>query len=233
MPLPASSAVKPETSKTKGVFFARLFQARHREIQVFSGGNDNKQEQVVADLSQPADRKLIQMRTIDFTGYIREDGLWDIEAHLVDTRTKSLSYARYGVPKPPGHPIHEMKIRLTVDDDVLIHEAEAATLNAPFDTCSVPPAVFPKLKGLSLNKGWKERVYELMGGTKGCTHLLELLGNLATVAHQTVSSSDKYLEMLERGEDRPFFVHRCYTYDESGPVIEKLFPNFFKPQDQE
>jgi hypothetical protein len=39
--------------------------------------------------------------------------------------------------------------------------------------------------------------------------------------------------MLERGEDRPFFVNSCYTYDESGPVIEKLFPNFFKPQDQE
>ncbi len=32
-----------------------------------------------------------------------------------------------------------------------------------------------------------------MGGTKGCTHLIELLGNLATIGYQTVASSDEFL----------------------------------------
>ena len=42
-------------------------------------------------LSAPAPRKLEHLRDIQLRGYVREDGLVDIEAHLTDTKT-------YGFP---------------------------------------------------------------------------------------------------------------------------------------
>jgi hypothetical protein len=41
--------------------------------------------------SAPAARKLEHLRDISLRGYLREDGLVDIEAHLTDTKT-------YGFP---------------------------------------------------------------------------------------------------------------------------------------
>jgi len=183
----------------------------------------------VADLSPPAERKLTQTRSIVCTGYAREDGLWDIEAHLVDTKPFDVNQPRFGVPKPAGHPLHEMKIRLTIDGEMTIHGAEAVTIHAPFEPCAVPPTVFPKLEGLSFKKGWKQDVAKVMGGTKGCTHLRELLGVLATVSYQTVVSTDEYFARIDSGEIKPFFIGTCHTYEQSGPVIKRLYPDFYRP----
>src|SRR3970282_2145791 len=38
-------------------------------------------------LPNPAPRRLMHTRAIECTGYERDDGLWDIEAHLTDTKT--------------------------------------------------------------------------------------------------------------------------------------------------
>jgi hypothetical protein len=38
-------------------------------------------------LSHPVSRKLLHTRAIECHGYERDDGFWDIEAHLVDTKT--------------------------------------------------------------------------------------------------------------------------------------------------
>jgi len=187
----------------------------------------------VTDLSPPVKRELAQTRTITCTGYKRADGFFDIEAHLVDTKPFDVDRPRFGAPKPAGHPLHEMKIRVTIDSEMSIHEAEAATIHAPFDPCAVPPTVFPKLKGFSFKKGWKQDVARIMGGTKGCTHLRELLGVLATVAYQTVVSTDEYFARFEDGKIRPFFIGTCHTYVESGPVIKRLYPNFYKPKNDE
>ena len=107
------------------------------------------------------------------------------------------------------------------------------TMHAPFDACGIPPTVFPGLKGISLSKGFKDRASEIMGGTKGCTHLRELFGALASTAYQTVSASDRFVEKVDSGEIKPYWINTCYTYDESGPVIEKIYPDYFKPREQE
>ena len=152
---------------------------------------------------------------------------------MIDTRPVSVTHPKYGVAKPAGYPLHEMKIRITVDDDLVIHEAEAATIHAPFAPCRVPPETFPKLKGLSLKKGFKKGLVEIMGGIKGCTHLSELLGNVATVAFQTVASSDEWVAKIDKGEITPFYIDSCYSYNESGQLVERLYPNLYRPKDSE
>ena len=183
----------------------------------------------MTDLSSPVKRELTQTREISCTGYAREDGLWDIEAIMVDIKPIDVSHPKYGAPKPAGQPLHEMKIRITIDGEMLIHAAEAVTIRAPFGPCSIPPTIFPKLKGLSFGKGWKKGVAEIMGGTSGCTHLRELLNNMATVAYQTVASSSDFMTKLDKGGFRPFYIGTCHAYRESGPVVENLYPDLYQP----
>ena len=75
-------------------------------------------------LSSPAKRELIHTRTVECNGYRRKDGLWDIEGRLVDIKTYTFHNNERG-EVPPGEPVHEMWIRLTVDDDLKIHDVEA------------------------------------------------------------------------------------------------------------
>ena len=49
-------------------------------------------------------------------GYRRADGLFDIEGHLLDTKTYGFDNEEKGWLEP-GVPLHGMWIRLTVDDE--------------------------------------------------------------------------------------------------------------------
>ena len=85
-------------------------------------------------LSASADRKPIHHRQIDCRGFRRADGLWDIDGHLVDTKAYAFSN-RFRGTVIPGVPLHEMWLRLTVDDTLTIRAAEAVTDNSPYAMC--------------------------------------------------------------------------------------------------
>ena len=67
----------------------------------------------------PNKRKKIHNRTVHCEGFLREDGLWDIEGHLRDTKTYSFKSDHRGDVKA-GTAIHDMTIRLTLDDNLNI-----------------------------------------------------------------------------------------------------------------
>ncbi len=71
-------------------------------------------------LSSPAAREHIHTRKVQCEGFRRADGLWDIEGHITDTKTYGFGNRERG-QVPPGAPIHDMSIRLTVDDGLTIH----------------------------------------------------------------------------------------------------------------
>ena len=57
-------------------------------------------------LSEPTAREPLHRRTIDMVGYRRADGLFDIEAHLIDTKTYAVRIsqaldARLGAARSP------------------------------------------------------------------------------------------------------------------------------------
>jgi len=86
-------------------------------------------------LSTSAPRQLMHNRAIECRGYQREDGLWDIEGHLVDTKTYPTSSRDTGRERQPGEPVHNMWLRLTIDLDMMIHDAEAVTDSGPYIHC--------------------------------------------------------------------------------------------------
>ena len=130
-------------------------------------------------LSAPVARKTLHTRTVKCNGYKRDDDLYDIEGHLVDVKSVGFYNMDRGDLKP-GDPIHEMWIRLTVDLNLNVVDVEAKTVWGPYALCGDITPNFKRLKGLSIKKGWTRKTRELLGGTKGCTHLVELLGPVAT-----------------------------------------------------
>src|SRR5512141_1961715 len=82
-------------------------------------------------LSEPkAKREPLHRRTIEIVGYKREDGLYDIEGRLLDR--KDVEFPVGGQRKSPGEPVHEMWLRITVDRELRIVDAEAVTQAMPY-----------------------------------------------------------------------------------------------------
>ena len=126
-------------------------------------------------LPEPAPRRLLHNRTIICEGFERDDGLWDIDAHLTDVKTYGFE-SRHRGSVEPGEPIHGMWLRLTLDEDFLVHGVEAAMDYTPFGICNTIAPSHVKLIGERIGPGWNRRVRELLGGTQGCAHMREMLG---------------------------------------------------------
>lgn len=177
-------------------------------------------------LSPPVVREPLHKRRIECRGFRREDGLYDIEGHIVDTKAYSFSNDFRG-EIVAGEALHEMWLRLTIDDEMRVHDVEAVTDNAPYRACPEIAPNFKALKGMRIAPGWNQAVKDKLGGVQGCTHLVELLGPIATVAYQTlVSIRKKKLADTPKGK-RPGVLDTCHAYSSEGEVVRKNWPDFY------
>ncbi len=129
-------------------------------------------------LSDPAPRKPLHKRAIECRGYRRDDGLWDIEAHMTDTQSYVFTNSLRGDIEP-GEPLHDMWLRLTVDENVVVRGAEAATDAGPFVDCLAITPRFALLEGLQIGSGWTRKVFDAAGGPPGATRRAADLGRQA------------------------------------------------------
>ncbi|MFT8244174.1 DUF2889 domain-containing protein [Roseomonas sp. BN140053] len=177
-------------------------------------------------LSAPVPRAPLHRRQIELQGFQREDGLFDIEAWLTDTKSYAMENRDRG-SIAPGEPLHGMGLRLTVDETLLIVNCEAATDFSPYSICPRAAPNFGRLAGLRIGKGFTQAVKERVGGVEGCTHLRELLGQMATVAFQTVAALRMRRER-ESGEAKQAAASRllgtCLAYAPDSPVTRARFP---------
>lgn len=151
-------------------------------------------------LSAPPERVPVHTRRVTCRGFHRADGLWDIEGSIVDTKAYEFDMPGRR-PVEPGEPVHDMQIRLTLDDRLTIRAAEATTLASPFAVCPGATAVFANLVGLRVKPGWMKEVKARIGGAHGCTHITELLGPVATTAFQTVFPYREHLRSRDPNPD--------------------------------
>lgn len=172
-------------------------------------------------LQSATPRQAVHTRTIRCQGFRREDGLWDIEGCLTDTRNEPMhTYDRGRIEA--GEHLHEMWIRLTVDAQLKVIDIQASTVHAPYAACPSFPERFGKLIGQTIEPGWTAKVRLLLGGRLGCTHLVELLGPIATTAVQTL-----YAWRQENGSHvapPPDFINTCHALAADGEVALRLWP---------
>lgn len=184
------------------------------------------------DLSAPAARALLHLRDIALRGYQRDDGLFDIEAHLTDTKTYAFPNEDRGGRIEAGEPLHEMKLRITVDEDMTIRACEAATLNGPHRMCPEITPNFSRLAGLRIGAGFLKAARERVGGVHGCTHLVELLGQIGTTAFQTLYAvrARRARERAQAGQAPsrpPTLLNTCHAYASDSPVVLRRWPEFY------
>ena len=87
--------------------------------------------------------------------------------------------------------------------------------------------------GLKIASGWRHKVRSAIGGRKGCTHITELMGPVATVIMQTHygeesrrARDDKTGQMdISDSQSYKGLINTCVGYDEDGDVVKKVFPN--------
>ena len=180
-------------------------------------------------LSTQANRKLVHHRQINVKGYERDDGLWDIEAHMTDQKPFSFVNRDRGGFIHAGENLHNMWLRITIDQSLLIHDCQAAIDDSPFKMCPEISQVFSGLKGITIGLGWSREVRKITGGINGCTHLNELLKPIATVAFQTIfgvqyAGKDKDNKKTQR----PPFLDTCHTFSTRSQVVHDFWPQFAK-----
>ena len=126
-------------------------------------------------LTDAAERTLIHEHKIFCQGYLRADGLWDIEGSLTDAQTYAFDSRWRGEVKA-GEPVHGMHIRLTIDDDLVIRAVAAASDHAPYQVCASVAPSLQALVGAYMGRGWTRTLRRRVGGEDGCTHLTEPAG---------------------------------------------------------
>ena len=190
-------------------------------------------------LSSPVNRQLLHARNITCLGFYRDDGLWEIEGRLTDRKDYSFENENRG-QVDAGEPVHDMWLRVTLNDNLLITNVEASTDASPYPICPDITKNFSRLKGITIGPGWRKAIKNKVGGIHGCTHLVELLGPIATTAYQTIfsekaqilkkaKSSESKTKMVA-GEERnkPRLLNTCHAFNESSSVVKKRWPNFYK-----
>ncbi len=169
-------------------------------------------------------REPLHTRTIKVQSYAREDGLWDLEAELIDYKSYDFPTRDKGVFKA-GRYVHHMHLRVTIDQTYAVVAAEAAYDAAPYgEHCTAIDIQYGDLVGMNLLKNFRAAVKERFSRTAGCTHLTELTNVLPTAAVQTMANQRR----LDTGQKkRPFQLDGCHALDTAGPVALKYYPKWY------
>jgi len=190
----------------------------------------------------PAEREPLHRRSIEINGYRRADGCYDIEAHLVDSKSyDQVNFDRGAIAA--GEPVHDMWLRLTVDDRMHIKAVQAVSDSTPYAVCPSAVPNFQRLVGLRIKSGFLREANHVVGGPVGCTHLRELLQQIATTAFQTISPDRARRELAAEaaagGHDSDALDRRitekwgsgkgiidtCIAYDAAGPLVQRRWPD--------
>jgi hypothetical protein len=201
-------------------------------------------------LSQPADRERLHTRSIEINGYRRADGLYDIEAHLTDRKSFGQTNYDRGFIEAE-EPLHDMWLRLTVDEEMLIVAVDAVSDKTPYVMCPTAAPNFARLVGLRIKAGFLREAGQLVGGTIGCTHLRELLQQMATTTFQTINPNRARREMAVEGAPATLrgsdaldtritekwgggnkLLNTCLAYDEKGPLVKRRWPQLYTGDEQ-
>ena len=81
-----------------------------------------------------------------------------------------------------------------------------------------------RLIGLQIGPGWRRRVHDLVGRTAGCTHLVELLGPLATTAYQTMHWALEERAESKPERDKPAIIDTCHALASDSPIVKLEWP---------
>jgi hypothetical protein len=175
-------------------------------------------------------KELVHTRQITCRGYRRKDGLWEIEATVFDEKGQTVPF-KTRPDITPGERIHHFSLSVAIDDDYTIRDARAATLAAPWPICTDVAADYRRLIGLRIGPGFNRDVREVLGGPLGCTHVTDLLGQVANTYMQTSFPDRVARQRRISGDPRQWpdkgtlaFVEGCIAWRRDSAALAAEYP---------
>ena len=174
------------------------------------------------------ERQLKHSRRIDVQVFARGGGVWEVDAVISDVKTRDTQVTAN--MRRAGEPIHDMLLRLVIDERFNILQAGSETRAMPYPgECDDHGDAYQALVGLNLLKGFRFAVAERLGGIAGCTHITELTQVLPTAVVQAFAG-----EVIDtRGEaadaPQPFQLDRCHALRTDGNAVRLHYPRWYKP----
>ncbi len=137
-----------------------------------------------------------------------------------------------------GEAIHDMWIRLTLDDSLTIVAIKVTTDSGPHRICPAIAPNFQRMVSVKVGIGWRRAITSCLGGVDGCTHMVELLYVMATPAFQAIvpALSRRRRKLAESGEaaaesDKarpaatwPTLLNSCHAYHHDGDIARRNWP---------
>ncbi len=175
-----------------------------------------------------AERQLKHRRQIDVQIFARGNGLWEVDATLVDVKTR-VAHMQEG-PRPAGTPIHDMLLRLVVNEQLDILEAGSASTWVPYKGhCDDHDDAYARLAGLNLLRDFRRELRRRVGGVLGCTHLTELAQVLPTAVVQAFAGEVIDTRGIADDASQPFQIDRCHALASGGEVVRLHYPRWYRP----
>jgi len=193
-------------------------------------------------------------RRIECEGFRRADGMFEIDGHITDIRPFPY-YGHWSNDVVDGKPVHEMWLRLVIDENKTIVDVEAALDHTPFPTCGEVTNHYKRLIGITIGPGLGKQVFDQVGGTEGCTHVTGLVQTMATTLLQalaseaqrvrpgdeTLSGDDLLRQRMQKVGDAftnsaaPGYtlLNTCYSHSSSGPVVKRLAPEYHQAKNED
>ncbi|MCF8113185.1 MAG: DUF2889 domain-containing protein [Desulfotignum sp.] len=176
--------------------------------------------ELIKDLSR------IHTRDIRMTTFPHENGQVIVVGELIDTRYVKI-FDITGRVLEPGT-IHHIRLFCRVAPDPLrILEAQADMPTIPMKECRTTLDRVPLLTGQEIKPGFTRKVTEIMGSTRGCTHLATLTKAMAqAMVHGWMAEKRRkptpLPDNIEDIKERRFLVDSCRIWKKDGPKIQAL-----------
>ena len=172
-------------------------------------------------------RSLMHTRRLEVEAFLRDDGLWDLDARITDTKTRDVILG--ATTRHAGSAIHDLMLRLTIDAAFSIIAVEAVSDAVPYPGhCDRTNALYQPLVGLNLKLGFRQQLLARLRGIAGCTHLTELAQILPTAAIQALSTQVERPHQSQHPdvESKPFQLDRCHALRTDGEVVAQFYPRW-------
>lgn len=209
-------------------------------VETYLQGEDLRRAQEVNERNKG--KHVLHKRSYQIDAVVENDTHFRLIGHLRDVSPDGL----WGIEDTEPMTLHHMQLELVIEAATLtITEVDVFMHVHPNREC---PQILPKydqLIGLSIARGFTNKIREFFGGPRGCTHIGALVNAMAPVALQTLWAFSGHIEekrrkskgsdagpaaQLGQSEDGPsnasrldgFSMNRntCHIWAEDGPMFE-------------
>lgn len=165
-------------------------------------------------------------RDIKISAVEKDAGSFLLTGTLTDERLLPYRHYLSGRMREPGV-IHDMMVEMEVSVPGLkILSARARLSSVPNEDCLAIAGCVEKIVGLSIKRGFTKNIRDLLGESRGCLHLTNLILTMGSAAAQALWAFYGSRKKAEKDHfsdlDESLLVNSCWLWRPNGPYASKL-----------